>query len=805
VPGGLPRSRWGLGAALAALLLFTGCAYFNTFYHARRFYADAEQIRETEARAATTATMATPGQNQGVSRTADLYKKSIEKCQKLIENFPGSRWEDDAYLLMAKGYYGKGDYLSARRELDRFVERFSESGLLPEAIYWRGLTAYAQQDYASAETIWSDLLETHPKFDGREDVEFYLAQTLDRRKMIDEAIQAYGDFLTRHPKGEWSVDARLQLGRLRMERRQYPEAEQVFTEVIGKAPEEDDRLQGKLYLGEALGAQGRHEEALELYQDLGLKLDPNVLVGRTTKEEREALAAEELARLAQAREDSLSEVKYAERDSTGAPIVTPATAPRTTAPPSAAALNPNRHMLPQNDVRYDQLARVMLREGTALAEVGKPMEAILTFEQVIAEYPRTAYASEAQYRIGYVYEVDMDDFDEAQKAYGKVAEQGRSSFTEDAARRARNLGAVKTLMGAATDSLSKATASAAEGRFLRAELYLFQQAKPERALEEYMGIQQDFKGTEHAAKAALAEAWVRVTALADTARGRAKYAEVMKDYADTEYGRRASRILRGPERELKPEEFTGPGIDELRDPMNLAAVAARDSLLAAREQAEQDRVRAEAVRDSLAQAEAAQLANAERGEQPGQPGTGAPGSPELGVPPGGPGSLVGGAQPGGPGTPASGRASAPRKLSPSEMATMSLPRGPSGKLLDPMAIPSDGWTPVLGMPPDSVEIARRAAGSGRRVVHTLTLPQQADSVMATPIGVVPTQTEEPELIPATPDSAGAARADTTGLPFGDAAPADTTGPSFGEAALADTTAAPADTSAARSEEEPPGD
>ncbi len=52
-PGGLPTSRWGLGAALAALLLLTGCAYFNTFYHARRFYADAEQIRETEARATT--------------------------------------------------------------------------------------------------------------------------------------------------------------------------------------------------------------------------------------------------------------------------------------------------------------------------------------------------------------------------------------------------------------------------------------------------------------------------------------------------------------------------------------------------------------------------------------------------------------------------------------------------------------------------------------------------------------------------------------------------------------------------------
>ncbi len=567
--------------------------------------------------------------------------------------------------------------------------------------------------------------------------------------------------------------------------------------MIGRAPDEDDRLQGKLFLGEALGAQGRNEEALKLYQDLAVKLDPNVLVGRTTKEEREALAAEELARLAQAREDSLAEAKYAERDSTGAPITPAVTAPRTTTTPSAAALNPNRHMLPQNDVRYDQLARVMLREGTALAEVGRPLDAILTFEQVIAEYPRTAYASEAQYRIGYVYEVDMDNFDEAQKAYGKVAEQGRSSFTEDAARRARNLGAVKTLMSAATDSLSRATAAAAEGRFLRAELYLFQQEKPERALDEYMEIQKDFPGTEHAAKAALAEAWVRVTALADTARGRAKYAEVMQKYTDTEYGRRASRVLRGPERELKPEEFTGPSIDELRDPLNLAAVAARDSALTARDRAERERVRADAVRDSLAQVEAAQLASAERGEGSGLPGAGDPGSLERGAPPGG------------PGMPASGRTSpAPRKLSPGEMATMSLPRGPSGKLLDPMAIPPDGWTPVLGLPPDSTEIARRAATPGRRVVHTMTLPEQADSVMATPIGVVPSETARSRIrrrrgrTPREPRSA-----DTTGLLVWRCRAQGHDGVSLlRDAALRDTTAAPADTAGrAPSKAKLPGD
>ncbi len=783
----------GLGGVLA-LLLLTGCAYYNTFYHARRFYSDAEKARETETRATlTTAASAAPGgQGQGATRSNDLYKKSIEKCQKVLENFPGSRWEDDAYLLMAQAYYGKGDYLSARRELDRFGARFPQSDLLPEAVFWQGLTAFAQEDYSSAGTIWNGLLEKHPKYEGRERVEFHLAETLDRRKLTEEAVQAYGAFLERHPKGAWSTDARIQLGLLQMDARRYPEAERVFAEVASRAPEEEDRVKAKLLLGESLESQGRGEEALELYQNLAVELDPNMLEGRMTREEREALIQEELAKLTAAREDSLANARYTARDSTGATRTATQTAVSRSVAANEGALNPNRHMLPQTDIRYDQLARVMLREGIALAQVGRPVDAILAFEQILAEYPRTPYASEAQYRIGYVYEVDMDQFDEAQKAYGKVAGHGRSSFTEDAARRARSLSAVKSLTAAPADSASRATASAAEGRFLRAELYLFQQEKPERAVEEYESIQRDFKGTDHAAKAALAEAWVRVAVMADTARGRAKYAEVMRSYEDTEYGRRASRVLRGPERELRSEEFAGPSIEELRAPENLAAIAARDSAQAAREKVAIDQARAEAVRDSLAREEAARASAA---AEPGVLAQGEPGMPGGMPPPGSPGGM---GPHGGPGGPERG-AAPPRKLSAREMATMGIPRGPSGNPLDPLAIPVDGWTPVLGAPPDSAELARRAQGSGRRVVHTLVLPDRPDSVMATPIGVVAAAPADSlGVSEAAADSLGAGGSSGAAADSLDAArpgaPADTTGAAPGGAQEAP--AAPADTTGA---------
>jgi TolA-binding protein len=715
---GTVRGFWG--TLLAVFLLTGGCAYFNTFYHAKQFYKSAEKARETEQKRASGLTGGqTAGstyntginpadpryanrQNQATGRSSDLYTKCIEKCKKVIDEYPGSKLQDDARLLMAKAYYGKGDYLSARSELDHFAERFPKSNKLAEAAYWRGLTAFAQEDYPGARAIWTDLLQRYPKYDDRESAQFYIAEALRAEDLSQQAETAYQEFLKSHTKGELAVQARLALGQLLLEDKQYDRADRLFTHVANKAPEEEARLEAKLHLGEVLEAQDQNEDALKVYQDVELWLDPNVFKGRISAEERAAIREAQKKAEEEARQDSVRNAQfnlaggttktgginpatgqydpnynpntqtgginpatgqydpnynpntqtgginpatgqydpnYNPNTQTGG--INPATGqydpnynpntqtgginpvtgqydpnynPNTQTGginPATGQYDPNynpnaqinqqtgqpvgsavaaqmnkqqRQTLPKTDPRYEQLGRVLLKEGQALAAVGKPWDAIQAYEQVIDEYRGTPYAAEAQYRIGYTYEVDLEDFDEAQKAYQAVSRHGRSSFTEDAERRAKNLGTVKNLLAeAASDSASAATAAAAQAHFMRAELYLFQQDKPEKALAEYQEIQKDFPGTEHEAKAALAEAWVRMNALADTARGRAKYAEVMRRFPDTEYGRRATRILKGPEREPSPEEFDGPTLAELRDPLNIASVTARDSLLAATE------------------------------------------------------------------------------------------------------------------------------------------------------------------------------------------------------------------------------
>jgi hypothetical protein len=147
------------------------------------------------------------------------------------------------------------------------------------------------------------------------------------------------------------------------------------------------------------------------------------------------------------------------------------------------------------------------------------------------DYPHTPLAAEAQYRLGYAYETVGDDFDRAKAEYGRVRDQGPNpAFSEQAATRAANLDRLAKYRSATGDSLGRA----AEGGFLLAEQYLFQLDKPDRALEQYRKIEHDFAGTEWAAKALNAQAWVLTHKLKQTAAADSLLWRVVNEHPGTE-------------------------------------------------------------------------------------------------------------------------------------------------------------------------------------------------------------------------------------------------------------------------------
>ena len=103
-----------------------GCAYFNTFYNAQQYYKEADKIRLQK-------------EGETIPITAlDKYGKTIQKCQKVLNDFPESKFRTDAFLLIAKSRFYRKDYDFAIDDL-KIVSAEGNASQIEEAQYWRAL------------------------------------------------------------------------------------------------------------------------------------------------------------------------------------------------------------------------------------------------------------------------------------------------------------------------------------------------------------------------------------------------------------------------------------------------------------------------------------------------------------------------------------------------------------------------------------------------------------------------------------------------------------------------------------------
>ena len=111
---------------IVIILCYGGCAYYNTFYNAQQYYEEAEKIR-----------LQKEGKNIPIT-ALDKYGKTIQKCQKVLSDYPESKFRTDAFLLMAKSKFYRKDYDLAIDDI-RIVTQEGNDNQIEEAQYLRAL------------------------------------------------------------------------------------------------------------------------------------------------------------------------------------------------------------------------------------------------------------------------------------------------------------------------------------------------------------------------------------------------------------------------------------------------------------------------------------------------------------------------------------------------------------------------------------------------------------------------------------------------------------------------------------------
>ncbi len=513
--------RWSASGrllAVGALLLATGgCAYFNTFYHAKQAYARAVRAQE-ESR------------SEKLSPTAEKeYDKAIEKCMKVIVEHGGG-WRagiDDAKFLMGASYYGKKDYETAIKQFNDIILNFPDSDHVPDALFYTGLCYNKMRNYATAKRFFDRVLRDHPGFPRRDEIVLTTAEGMEADGDYERALVSYRRLVTEFRDSPKRDDALQRIAEINFDAGEYDSALAAYQDLAHNTRDDEIYFEAQLRAGACLVRLGRSDEAMGIYE----------------------------------------------------------------------------RILPAQPQGNEQGGRVWLAMAEAENRKAEHEEAIEHLALVSEHFNNRSLGLEADFRLGYTYEVYLKEYEAAREAYEEASRaRGQSVFKEQAARRLKNLRNLEELEASSEESDTPEDARA-EAALKMAEFSLIESNDPHQALVQYERVERDFPENPLAVRAAFARAWILYDELDSLDAASDALQSVIDRYPESPQAERSLSYLEGiPVAEARRADLRRKVFDAKRRAQGEADSLARiqavtDSLeaLRAAEQAAVSQARADSI------------------------------------------------------------------------------------------------------------------------------------------------------------------------------------------------------------------
>ncbi|MDY6915831.1 MAG: tetratricopeptide repeat protein [Candidatus Cloacimonadota bacterium] len=277
---------------LLALLLFACTnfnAYFNTFYNAKKFFREAQDIPLRNGRP--------------TSSAITKYNEVIKKCGVILTDYKDSKYADDALLLMGKAFFYKGrGYMQAIEKFQELIKFYPQSEFVPEAHLYIARCNYNMnkknesfsklknmlkvQDF---EVIHPEVLLTLAEYYNNEDneiqTEYYLKRIVDNfpksvqfekayfklgelywdNEKYNLSLQTFQDLINSKVSNRTKLDARYYIALNNLELKNYDVALKESEKLL--SDETDNSKQAKIELVKARSLANLHqtEEAEQLF------------------------------------------------------------------------------------------------------------------------------------------------------------------------------------------------------------------------------------------------------------------------------------------------------------------------------------------------------------------------------------------------------------------------------------------------------------------------------------------------------------------------------------------------------------
>jgi TonB family protein len=528
------------------LLISFSCAYYNTFYHAKKSFKKAESSQQKANRQIAS------------SEEKRLYDEAIQKASKVLTFYSKSRWVDDALLVIGMSFYYQGEYVKAERKFSELVSGFPRSDLVLKARFYEAMCQYRLEEYSEATSSLRSILADPKGKKLREQIYFTLGEIYFQQKRYDEAIEMYETLMQKYSNSKLSAEAQYRIGESYLGKKNYlgaqealgkvnrfrPTNELVFnsafkiaecyylmekissgTELLNKLAK-DERFYQKLPVVKLKIAEGfylldKNEEAIKEYEEITTSYP---------KTEESATAYYQLGIIYQER---LSDLKKAKEMFDQSKNEKPGSVCAKKALEKSVSLSKVDEYKKQLSLKEaEETAKTMfLLAELYLTQINQPDSALAEYLSLVEHHPQSEYAPKSLYAAAWVLENVKKDSMAANNIYQRILKEYPNS---DYAKPTYEF----------LNKPSSSQETYAEKEYLRAEELLLTKGKVDSALALYRKIVQDYPQSEYAPKASYAIAWAIENLLCpNDSSGILAYQEVVDKFPQTEYAARAKLKL----------------------------------------------------------------------------------------------------------------------------------------------------------------------------------------------------------------------------------------------------------------------
>jgi len=548
---------------ILAVILSSGCVYYNTFFLAKKNYRLAEKSR---LRSTT---------DELPSQAKSYYDITIVKSSKVLAYYSESKYVDDALFLLGMCFYRTSDYTKAIRKFDELLEAFPGSDYSEEAQYWRTLCIYEVGEFDMA---LDRLKELSSMGIFAERSTFMMAELFYEQGDYISAQQAYMDYLNAYSDGEFESLAHFRLANIAFQFERYIECIHEADKISEKRLTPAEYFNSRMLIGEALTELDSLRKALGHYRELrknddyytrwpevDLRIgDVHYLMTDTTlaidvwsgvcvehpKTENAAWGWYKRGDLHL--DFGIIAVAKVEFDSAAAQVKSGRVYELALQKSSSIArLQEFKNMLAENpdSSDIDVVSTELALAEMYLLELDQPDSALSEYRFILNNYPDDSLAPKAAYGIGYVYSVSMNNRDKADSAFADLLVTYPNS---DYA-----VGAADYFIGrgAALDSLGVRTVAY---YFVRAEEFLLTYNRIDSALTNYRLVSDTYPKSKFRPKAIAARAYIHETITFKYDVAESLYAFLSDSFPGTEYSKLANVRLGTelPDIEIeKPPEY----------------------------------------------------------------------------------------------------------------------------------------------------------------------------------------------------------------------------------------------------------